>query len=774
MVCLMPQFIDFRRHILHITQVQYNKYGITDNRERGEKKRAERRFADISKPSTLHNMIHRLRVVAVGSIPGYKISSSSSSCISSLLTRNCRRSRSFVAAGAVTASSSTSHLLCSSHSRISRRRNISSSRPCHYQQQQQWSVASDTGIVSFEGKPRFQTVIGLEIHAQLDITTKLFSGCPVNSTTTATTTTTTNKNAHIENNNKPNTSVWPLDVAVPGVLPRLSGEAVRAAVLSAGAIKCRIPTVSRFERKHYFYADSPLGYQITQQRWPLARDGILTCRLSDNKKPKKKKKNKSKFSDDGDDDDTFTLRIERVQLEQDTGKTLADAYTNPVTGRKESLVDFNRAGRALIEIVSHPDLRSSTQAAIAVETLRSLLKHIGTCDGKMEEGSLRCDLNVSIMPILVDNEDEDDDTIINNDDENNNDIISRTGHRVEVKNLNSIRQVQLAAEYEALRQSKAILLDDSPTAQETRTFDVKGNRTVVIRTKGGAKDYRFMPEPDLPPLVLNEEAFALGSVGGKNKNVVEAFLEANLPELPDDARQRLQDDYRLSDYLAGVITSDPPAIAFFDESVHEAKLQLTNNVSDREERKIPETVANLLCNELFALVREFEMQRLIEEGLIDAGGGGGGSDSSIRFSRVTGSQLGEVVAILLEGTISNTMAKQLLRVLYSEVVEEEPEPTASSTSPIATTPLSPRKMARERGFQLITDAEELATLCRETIDKSPKEMERYKLGGKFSTKITKFLLGKTMGASRGNAHPERLNEVLAEILEDVAPLSEDD
>jgi len=613
------------------------------------------------------------------------------------------------------------------------KRNISSSVPVRAK----WLVDSDTGVVSMDGIPQFQTVIGLEIHAQLDISTKLFSGCPIENSSSK------SKNSFSV---KPNSSVWPFDVGVPGFLPRLSAEAVRAAVLSAGAMKCKIPLMSRFERKHYFYADLPLGYQVTQQRWPLARDGIVTCQL--NRGPSKKKKNSKKGKDS--DDETFSFRIERVQLEQDTGKTLADAYTNPVTKRKESLVDFNRAGRALIEVVSHPDLRSSAQAAIAVETLRSLFKHIGTCDGKMEEGSLRCDLNVSIAPIV-------DDVIESND---NCNVVSQTGNRVEVKNLNSVRQVQQAAEYEALRQSKAVLLDDSPTSQETRTFDVKRNRTVVIRTKEGAKDYRFMPEPDLPPLILNEEAF------GEGMKDVQTFLDKNLPELPEDARQRLQDNYGISDYLAGVITSDPPAIAFFDESVGEAELQLGSDrkeMSEREKRKIPETVANLLCNELFALVREFEMQRLIEEGIVDSMGGGA-SDSSIRFSKVSAYQLGEVVALLLEGNISNTMAKQLLRVLYSDAIQNEAE--LSST-------ISPRLVAQNRGFQLITDSEELAKLCREVIDSSPSEMERYQLGGKFATKITKFLIGKAMGLSRGNAHPERLNEVLIEVLEEVAPLKDD-
>mmetsp|Transcript_20314 Transcript_20314/g.50530 ORF Transcript_20314/g.50530 Transcript_20314/m.50530 type:complete len:635 (-) Transcript_20314:152-2056(-) len=590
------------------------------------------------------------------------------------------------------------------------RRTISSSTPRF-----QWSVDSSTGVVSFEGTPKFQTVIGLEIHAQLDISTKLFSGCPV--------TNSGNTKLANNNNNKPNTNVWPFDVGMPGFLPRLSVEAVRAAVLSAGALKCEIPMESRFERKHYFYADLPLGYQVTQQRWPLAKDGLLKCQLNNKKKKKK-----------SEEDDSFALRIERVQLEQDTGKTLADAYINPITKQKESLVDFNRAGRALIEVVSHPDLRSSFQAATAFETLRSLFKHIGTCDGKMEDGSLRCDLNVSIAPIL-DNDDSDT-------------ILLHTGNRVEVKNLNSLRQVQQAAEYEALRQSKTF--QENPTAQETRTFDVKRNRTTVIRTKEGAKDYRFMPEPDLPPLILNAEALGTKSV--------EEFLQSNLPELPDDARERLREDYGLSEYLAGVITSDPPAIAFFDASVLEAKTQLNKNtMNDREMRKIPESAANLLCNELFALVREFEMQRLIEEGLVESGGGA--NDSSMRFSRVTGEQLGEVVALVLEGVISNTMAKQLLRVLYSGAMEESSE-------------ASPRQVAKERGFQLITDAEELAALCHNAIDSSPKEIEKYKMGGKFATKITKFLLGKAMGASRGNAHPERLNEVLEEVLEEVAPLDE--
>jgi aspartyl-tRNA(Asn)/glutamyl-tRNA(Gln) amidotransferase subunit B len=584
----------------------------------------------------------------------------------------------------------------------------------------QWSVNSQTGIISFKNTPRYQTVIGLEIHAQLDIPTKLFSGCPIGAD---------GKSLF----QKPNSSVWPLDCAVPGVLPRLSQEAVRAAILSAAATKCEIPLVSRFERKHYFYADIPLGYQVTQQRWPIAREGFLTCRRTFGKPLSQTQKKRNNMSDENNGNETFTIGIERIQLEQDTGKTLV--LTNPKTKRKESLVDFNRAGRALIELVFYPDLRSSLDASIAVETLKSLLKHIGTCDGKMEEGSLRCDLNVSIAPLVKDS--------VTNDNGGGN-LFQRAGNRVEVKNLNSIRQIQQAAEYEAIRQAEAEA-GGSPTRQETRTFDVKTGETVTIRSKEGAKDYRFMPEPDLPPLVLNEDFFGVPGMD------LYTFLEANLPELPEDAKFRLQSEYGLSDYTANVLTGDPPSIELFDVAVNEAMKQVTD---EREKRKVPDTVANLICNELFALVREFEMRQLIEDGLLEGSG-----ETSVRFSKVSGMQLGEVVALVVEGSISNTMAKQLLRILYEKSKEVKDS--------------APRKVAKEYGIELITDSIELVKIVRDVIDNNPEEMERYKLGGKFKNKITKFLLGKAMASTLGNAHPERLNEVLAEVLNEIAPLPED-
>jgi aspartyl-tRNA(Asn)/glutamyl-tRNA(Gln) amidotransferase subunit B len=439
---------------------------------------------------------------------------------------------------------------------------------------------------------------------------------------------------------------------------------------------------------------------------------------------------------------------------------------------KDSFVDFNRAGRALIEIVFSPDLRSSSDASIAVETLRSLLKHIGTCDGKMEEGSLRCDLNVSIAPIVVEQLSPSPPSSSSSSSSSqqaaavvvdSESIVQYTGNRVEVKNLNSLRQIQLAAEYESLRQAIA-MEDGSPTAQETRTLDVKTGKTVLLRTKEGAKDYRFMPEPDLPPLVLNDQVFGTPGMD------LQSFLTKNLPELPEDAQQRLQKEYGLSAYTATVLTGDPPAIQLLDNAIQEAKQQLllVPPLSDTNNQKIHETIANLLCNELFALVREFELQRLIKDGTLDSGTGEQphihhNHHPSVRFSKITANQLGEVGALVLEGTISNTMAKHLLRILYQNSQNSTNEGGVVHSA---------RQVAHERGLKLITDSQMLAEICRNVIVNNPEEMERYKLGGKFAKKITKFLLGKAMADSRGNAHPERLNEVLVDVLEEVAPLAQ--
>lgn len=510
---------------------------------------------------------------------------------------------------------------------------------------------ADAGSITSEhSKHTFQTIIGLEVHAQLDIPTKLFSNAPSKAS------------------NAPNTDIMPFDLAVPGFLPQLSKQAVQAAVLAAAALNCDIQTTSRFERKHYAYADLPLGYQITQQRWPVARHGNIRL----------------------EDEGNTVCRINRIQLETDTAKTTMHQQK----GKTDivSRVDFSRAGNALIEIVMEPDLSTPRQAAAAVTGLRQLLRYAGVCDGRMNEGSLRVDLNVNLAY---------------------RDEHGATGRtpRVEVKNLNSVQQVHDAAVYEVLRQANAIINQES-MVMETRTWNVLNKQTLLIRRKDQADDYRFLPDPDLPPLVIDETTF--------DGESLESFLKARLPELPAAAIRRLRDQYGLTEYQARVIANDPPAIRFFDNALQESKSA--------------DIVVNLLINDLFGLVKEHHVDHEEEE-------------PSMANCPLQGRQLGILASMLQEEGISSTQSKKLLRLLYEDSPEKDP-----------------RDLAREKGFELITDTEALRQLVESVVDSHPNELDVYRKGGKYMTKMTKLFTGKAMSASRGNAHPERLVEIVHEVL----------
>lgn len=611
----------------------------------------------------------------------------------------------------------------------------------------------DTGIVweemSASSRPLYQTIIGIEIHAQLAIPTKLFSSAP------------TRHNAAF-NDAAANTLIHAYDIAYPGTLPSLSLPAVKACILSAAALNCKIHNCSRFERKHYFYPDLPPGYQITQQRWPLASEGLVTFLPYYNKQVKPKEGNIKKrrrrgvvqSQDMGNDEpidkkqnefepQPVQLRIERIQLEQDTGKTTTHNITNG-SGQTitKSYIDYNRAGCALIEIVSHPDLRTAHEAAGVIEQIRKLLKYVGSCDGKMEEGSLRCDLNVSIAPIK-------------NDEQLSNycmrgKLPPNTGQRVEVKNLNSLRQIIAATEYEALRQA-SLSRNNTPTGRETRTFHVKpisdlyplGGETFCIRAKGDAIDYRFMPEPDLPPLVLDVETL------GCNKTL-EEFVEAYLPESPESAKARLMDDHGLTEDVANVISEDPPAIALFEQTVQTARNELLSleNTESNTAELLPTLAANWLCNDLFALVKKSAAAK--GEGKIDNDEGQLSNHISVECSTVDGKRLGVLVAMVASGTLTSSMAKKILTVMYEDDLHS-----------------CPNDIAEANGWRVISDMDALIDICESVVlnPKNALQLEQYKLGGKKVWKIEKFFMGKIMAASKGNAHPELTKEALARVME---------
>lgn len=504
----------------------------------------------------------------------------------------------------------------------------------------------------------------MEVHAQLLTTQKLFSPSPNLSSS------------------PPNTLISPFDLALPGSLPVLNLACVEKALVAASVLKCSINDTSQFERKHYFYPDNPSGYQITQNRWPIASEGVLA--FGENKE----------------------TRVNRIQLETDTGKSkkaeihgfYADDVEEDAVGTVD--LDFNRAGSPLIEVVFEPDIVSPADASLAVLYLRNLLRHVSVCDGKFELGSIRCDLNVSVW------HGEKDEPIPD---------IERLGNRVEVKNLNSLKSIVGAATYEFNRQKK--LLASSPDTlidQETRTYDKKKGVTIPMRRKESSVDYRFLPDPDLPPLILS-----------KIPDFDVEEIVKSIPELPDEARERLAAQYKLSADVAAVLVADPAFIGFFDITVSTAD-SLTPS------KKTPTLAANLITNVLFALLKENGEE---EEG------------------KVTPENVGEIVALLNEGKITKKMSKEILTILHSSEGEE-----GRAVSDVV----------EEHGFVVENDSEALVKICVDTITNPDfeKQLKQFKEGDeKKRGKMEKFFFGKVMAASRGMADAETLKEALGGALE---------
>lgn len=395
----------------------------------------------------------------------------------------------------------------------------------------------------------WEVIIGMEIHAQVTSRSKLFSG------------------ASTEFGGEPNDHVSLVDAAMPGMLPVINEECVKQAIRTGLGLKAQINLTSVFDRKNYFYPDLPQGYQISQYKSPIVGEGEVLVDMPDGEQ--------------------ISVGIERLHLEQDAGKSLHDQHPSM------SYVDLNRSGVALMEIVTKPDLRSSEEAKAFMTKLRTILRYLGTCDGDMEKGSLRADVNVSVRrpgePF---------------------------GTRCEIKNVNSIRFIGQAIDYEARRQI-AILEDGGTIDQETRLFDANKGETRSMRSKEEAHDYRYFPDPDLLPLIF-DQAYV-------------DELARHLPELPDEKKARFMKEYGLSAYDAGVLVAERETADFFEA------------VARGRDGK---TAANWVINELFG--------RLNKEGL------------DITRSPVSAEQLGAIVDLLGEGVISGKIAKDLFEIVWSE------------------------------------------------------------------------------------------------------------
>lgn len=467
----------------------------------------------------------------------------------------------------------------------------------------------------------WEIIIGLEIHAQVTSKAKLFSG------------------ASAEYGGDPNAHVALVDAAMPGMLPVINEECVKQAIRSGLGLNAKINLRSVFDRKNYFYPDLPQGYQISQYKSPIVGEGKVIVDLPES-------------------GGQITVGIERLHLEQDAGKSLHDQ--SPTM----SFVDLNRSGVALMEIVSKPDIRSSEEARAYVTKLRTILRYLDTCDGNMDEGSLRADVNVSVRRPG-----------------------GAFGTRCEIKNVNSIRFMGQAIEYEARRQV-GILEDGGTIDQETRLYDAAKGETRSMRTKEEAHDYRYFPDPDLLPLEFTQ-------------SYVDE-LKAHLPELPDAKKARFIADYGLTTYDASVLVVERDQADYFE------------SVAQGRDGKL---AANWVINELFG--------RLNKEG------------KDVTTSPVSSQQLGAIVDLISEGTISGKLAKDLFEIVWTEGGD-------------------PRAIVEARGMKQMTDTGAIEKAIDAVIAANPDKVEQ----AKAKPTMIGWFVGQVMKETGGKANPQAVNDLL--------------
>ena len=477
-----------------------------------------------------------------------------------------------------------------------------------------------------EGKTgQWEVVIGLEVHAQVTSNAKLFSS------------------SSTKFGSDPNSQVSLVDAAMPGMLPVINKYCVEQAVRTGLGLKAKINNFSKFDRKNYFYADLPQGYQISQFKFPIVGEGEIVLDMPYG---------------------TKVVGIERLHLEQDAGKSLHDQ--DP----QNSFVDLNRSGVALMEIVGKPDLRSPEEVSQYVKKLRSIMRYLNTCDGNMDEGSLRADVNVSVRKAGT----------------------TELGTRCEIKNVNSIKFMQQAIEYEAKRQVE-IIEEGGKIDQETRLFDTKKIETRTMRSKEDAHDYRYFPDPDLLPLILDQEFV--------NK------IKDSLPELPDEKKARLMNDFGLSIYDASIVISDQDISEYYEEVAKNSDYKLA---------------ANWMIVELFGVLNK--------EG------------KEIKDSPVSAKNLSKLINLIKDNTISGKIAK----TVFEEMVKNDQDPD---------------KIVEDKGLKQQSDPKELEKIIETIVKNNQDKVEQYKSG---KDKLFGFFVGQAMKETESKGNPKLINDILKEKL----------
>lgn len=471
----------------------------------------------------------------------------------------------------------------------------------------------------------WEVVVGLEVHCEVISKAKLFSG------------------AAVTFGAEPNTQVDFFDAGFPGMLPVLNHECVEQAIKTGFGLNATINKMSIFARKNYYYADLPNGYQISQSDHPIVSDGHIDVTLENG--------------------ETKRIGIERMHIEQDAGKLIHDQHPS------KSFVDLNRAGVALMEIVSRPDIRSPEEAGAYLRELRSIVRYIGSCDGNMDEGSMRCDVNVSVRHPG-----------------------EPYGTRAEIKNVNSIRFVMQAIEYESKRQVE-VLEEGGRIVQETRKFDSVKGITKTMRSKETAIDYRYFYDPDLIPLRLDDE-------------LIER-LRKEMPELPAAKRERFIRDFGVTPYDAEQLVAEKDTAAYFEQAAkgHDAK-----------------KVANYILGDLFAALNKL--------------------GKPITESPVSAENLGKMVDLIVNGTISTRIAKDVFQFMIDEGKD-------------------PETIVAEKGLKQVTDTGAIEKIVDEVLAANPDKVAEYKSG---KDKLLGWFVGQTMRASKGKANPAMLNDLVKKKL----------
>ena len=474
----------------------------------------------------------------------------------------------------------------------------------------------------------WETVIGLEVHTQLLTQSKIFSG------------------ASIAFGAEPNTQACAIDLGFPGVLPVLNAEVLTMAIKLGLGINAEIAKKSVFARKNYFYPDLPKGYQISQYELPIVKKGFLDITL--------------------DDGSVKRINITRAHLEEDAGKSLHEDF-HGLSG-----IDLNRAGTALLEIVSEPEMRSAKEAIAYLKTLHTLVRYLEICDGNMQEGSFRCDANVSVRKKGA----------------------AEFGTRTELKNINSFRFIERAINYEVERQI-ALIESGGKVTQETRLFDPNKNETRPMRSKEEAHDYRYFPDPDLLPVIIRDEQ-------------IEAIRQ-NLPELPQQKRQRFIDQYGLTTYDATVLVSTKAMADYFETVVTASSNQA-------------KLAANWVMGDLAASLNK--------------------ADIDIAQSPVSADQLGKLIQRISDNTISGKIAKTIFEALWNQEGDVD-------------------TIIEKKGLKQVTDTGAIETLVDKILAANPEHVAEYRAG---KEKLFGFFVGLAMKESGGKINPQQLNVLLKKKL----------